>query len=118
MAARTAHDFLPLTHASLQLMLAVTAGHCHGYAIRKEVERRTNGQVRLWPTSLYRTISALMDGGLLEEDPGQPVSDDDRNRRLYRLTPLGRDVLSEEVARLEAIVARARGLEVSVVKRG
>jgi len=102
---------LPLKPAALHLLLAVAGGHRHAYAIRKDVERQTGGRVRLWPTSLYRTIAALSAQGLLEEDPDQPPQDDDRNRRLYRLTPLGRQTLVEELSRLRALVERTRDLE-------
>ena len=102
---------LPLKPAPLHLLLAVAGGHRHGYAIRKEVERQTGGRLRLWPTSLYRTIAALLEHGLLEEDPAASPADDDRARRLYRLTPRGRQVLADELVRLRALVDHARGLE-------
>ena len=105
-------SLLPLKPAPLHLLLAVAGGHRHAYAIRKEVERQTGGRVRLWPTSLYRTIAALSEQGLLEEDPDQAPEDDDRNRRLYRLTPRGRQALAAELARLRALVDSTRDLEV------
>jgi DNA-binding PadR family transcriptional regulator len=103
---------LPLKPAPLHLLLAVAGGHCHAYAIRKEVERQTGGRLRLWPTTLYRTVAALIEHGLLEEDSEAPPADGDRARRLYRLTPRGRQVLGDEIARLGALLQHARGLEV------
>ena len=104
-------SLLPLKPAPFHLLLAVAGGHRHAYAIRKDVERQTGGRVRLWPTSLYRTIAALAEQGLLEEDPDQPPQDDDRNRRLYRLTPRGRQALAAELARLRTLVDSTRELQ-------
>lgn len=103
-------DFLPMKQHSLHVLIAVAAGRRHGYAIRKDVEERTGGHIRLWPTTLYRTISALLDSGLLEDDPESDPVNDDRNRKLYRITPLGRLVLRAEIARLESLVQDARRL--------
>jgi len=100
---------LPLKPASFHVLLAVAGGFEHGYAIRKEVERRTAGQVRLWPATLYGTIAELLKAGLLEEDAGR-ASDDDRSRRFYRLSGFGRKVLRAELSRLESLVAEGRQL--------
>jgi len=109
---------LPLKPAPFHLLLAVAGGHRHAYAIRKEVERQTGGQVRLWPTSLYRTIAALTEQALIEEDPDQLPEDDDRNRRLYRLTPRGRQALAAELARLRALVDGTRDLQARLDREG
>ncbi len=89
-------------------MLTVADGERHGYAIRQEVEERTEGRVRLWPTTLYGAIAKLVDASLLEEAPGTLRADDDPRRRYYQLTAFGHAVLDEEVARLEALVNTAR----------
>jgi DNA-binding PadR family transcriptional regulator len=95
---------------SLQILLAVAGGHHHGYAIRQEVESRTEGRVRLWPATLYGTLSQLTDEGLLEETETPPagVVDDDSRRRYYRLTRSGERALEAETRRLEALVEYAR----------
>jgi DNA-binding PadR family transcriptional regulator len=103
-------DFLPLKQHSLHVLIAVAADERHGYAIRKDVERRSEGRIRLWPTTLYRTISELLDAELLEDDPASDPEKDDRNRKLYRITGLGRQVLAAEVARLESVVRDVRRL--------
>jgi DNA-binding PadR family transcriptional regulator len=106
-----AADFLPLKYTWLEVLLAVAGGHRHGYAIRKDVERRTDGGLTLWPTSLYRTVNGLLESGLLEDDPSGDSLHSDRNQRFYQLTALGQEVLAAEVARLESLVRAARGLE-------
>ncbi|HSR52359.1 MAG TPA: helix-turn-helix transcriptional regulator [Acidobacteriota bacterium] len=96
---------MPLKEVSFHLLLAVADGAAHGYAMRKEVEDRTQGAIRLWPTTLYGTLRGLVEDGLLEERADQ---DDPRGKRSYRLTGLGRDVLAAETRRLEGLVRLAR----------
>lgn len=105
-------DFLPLKPVWLHLLLAMASGHRHGYAMRKEVERRTEGRLKIWPPTLYRGLAGLMEAGLVEDDPGGPTSDGDRERKLYCITPLGQRVLAAELRRLEALVQEARTLEI------
>lgn len=101
--------FLPLKSAWLQILMAVAGGHRHGYAIRKEVEERTGGRVKLWPATLYGALGQLRDAGLLAEtDDAGDVEDDDARRRYYELTEEGRAVLAAEVRRLEELVLLAR----------
>jgi len=52
----------------------------------------------------------MLDDGLIEESERRPAADlDDRRRRYYRITSLGRRVARAETARLEALVAEAKG---------
>ena len=106
---RDVDHFLPLTAPMLHTLLALADGEKHGYAIIKEIARRTGDGVRLGAGTLYTLVKrALADGLILEsDDRPDPALDDDR-RRYYGLTPLGRRVAEAEVARLEAIVRMAR----------
>lgn len=99
--------FLPLKPVRFHVLLAVAAGDRHGYAIRKRVETRTDGRLKLWPTTLYGTLHALAEEGLLVE--AETADDDGRQRRFYGLTELGEEVLAAETARLEELVRAARG---------
>jgi DNA-binding PadR family transcriptional regulator len=104
-----AQSFLPLTPPTLHTLVALADGDKHGYAILKEVARRTDGQVRLSAGTLYAIIRrAEADGLMVETDERPDIAVDDERRRYYRLTPLGRRVAAAEIARLEAIVEMAR----------
>ena len=105
-------ELLPLKPVWLHLLLAMASGHCHGYAMRKDVERRTDGQLKIWPPTLYRGLAGLTDAGLVEEDPEGSAADGDRERKLYRITPLGRQALAAEMRRLESLVQEARILDI------
>jgi DNA-binding PadR family transcriptional regulator len=102
-------DHLPLTPVVLHILLAVAAGERHGYAIAQEVEELTGGDVRMGPGTLYGSIQRMLASGLIEEAaPRAARGDEDRARRYYRATTLGRRVLDRELERLARVVEHAR----------
>jgi DNA-binding PadR family transcriptional regulator len=108
---RDPNDLLPLTPAMLHVLLALADGEKHGYAILKEVSRRTGGAVSLGAGTLYALIKRLLADGLIAETDDRPdPSLDDERRRYYRLAAFGREVAVAEVRRLEGIVTHARTL--------
>jgi DNA-binding PadR family transcriptional regulator len=96
------------------LLLALSEGERHGYALISDVERLTDGAVRLGPGTLYRSLQRMRVDGLIEElDDTGPI--DDRRaerRRSYRITEAGRDAARAEARRLAVLVdaAKHRGL--------
>ena len=51
----------PLSPAVLHILLALSDGAAHGYAIKQEAEARSEGTVRLGPGTLYTAIQRLLD---------------------------------------------------------
>jgi DNA-binding PadR family transcriptional regulator len=105
-AAPDAH--LPLTPATFHILLSLSDGERHGYAIMSEVRERTRGTVKLGPGTLYTALKRLVDSGVVLEAGERSGRDDDERRRYYRLTPLGRAVARAEARRLEEMVRLAR----------
>lgn len=102
-------DVLPLTPAVFQILLVLSDGERHGYAIMKEVEANTGGQMQLGPGTLYRSIKRMLADGLIEESDERPdPALDDERRRYYRLTALGRRVGTAEAERLAGLVRLAQ----------
>jgi DNA-binding PadR family transcriptional regulator len=100
---------LPLTPAMFHVLLALADDEMHGYAILKEVERRTEGKVRLSAGTLYGIIKRLNGEGWIVESSKRPAAGlDDERRRYYRLTELGRRVAVTEARRLEELLEMAR----------
>lgn len=94
--------------AWFHILLALADGAQHGFAIRQSVEARTEGGVKLYPATLYGSLRALSEAGLIEALEGEDDPDDDQRRRYYDLTPAGREALRDEVARLQQLVDEAR----------
>jgi DNA-binding PadR family transcriptional regulator len=100
---------LPLTPPAFHVLLALAGRELHGYGIRRDVERRTDGQVVLGPGTLYGLIKRLLADGLIDESGERPDPEfDDERRRYYRLTDFGLRVASAEAERLERLVQEAR----------
>lgn len=97
--------FLPLPQVWFDILLALTSGDLHGYAVMQEVARQ--GDAGLHPGTLYRALARLLESALIVELDERPANDDER-RRYYRLSELGRAVARAEGARLTRLVERAR----------
>src|SRR5260370_40319355 len=99
--------FLPLAPATLHILLALAAEDLHGYGSMQEVARQSDARYKLGPGTLYDNLQRLMKQGLVEE-VRRRAGDEGSRRRYYRLSPLGRGVLSAEIVRLEGVVREAR----------
>jgi len=99
----------PMTNAEFHILLALSRGDKHGYAIMKWVEENPAATLRLGPATLYRTIRTMLEKGLIEELGERPdPQDDDGRRRYYRITGSGRVCAIEETERLANMVSLAR----------
>src|SRR5713101_7813113 len=98
---------LPLSAASLHILLSLAADDLHGYGIMQEVLRQSQGQYKLGPGTLYDNLQKLIERRFVQE-LGHRAEDDDPRRRYYRLTSRGRGVLAAEVARLEGVVREGK----------
>jgi DNA-binding PadR family transcriptional regulator len=107
------NDFLPLTPAVFNILLALADGEKHGYAIMLEVEANTGAAVKMGPGTLYGSLKRMLGAGLIIESDERPdPALDDQRRRYYTLSGLGRRVLQAEAQRLanQAALARRKGL--------
>ena len=104
----TPTQFLPLPQAQFHVLVALTEGERHGYAIMQSVEESSSGLVRMGPATLYGTLKRVCDSGLAEELAQRPDPDGDQRRRYYRLTALGREVCLAESDRLDDLITRSR----------
>ena len=96
-----------------QILLALAGGPLHGTAVMEEVLKRTGGEMKLWPATLYGSLRDLESEGWIEEaeTPSDAPTEGGR-RRFYALTAAGREVLAGEARRLEHYVRVARAREV------
>ncbi len=100
----------PLTPAVFHILLSLSAGERHGYAIMQEVAAESGGAVKMGPGTLYGTLKRMLDGGLVAEsgERRDPAMNEER-RRYYRITADGRQAAAVEARRLDTLVRSARG---------
>lgn len=92
-----------------QILLALSADPLHGTAVMEEVLDRTEGEMKLWPGTLYGSLRELdHEGWIREVDAPDDAPTEGGKRRFYELTAAGRDVLADEVRRLARWVEAAR----------
>jgi DNA-binding PadR family transcriptional regulator len=84
------------------ILLTLSGGAKHGYAIQQEIARRAN--VRLGPGTLYGAIARLEDAGHIVGEDGE------ERRRPYRITPSGRAHLSSRLTHARTIVSWAKSV--------
>lgn len=101
---------LPLTHIVYHVLLSLSQGEKHGYAIIKDVASRTRGALEIEAGTLYAAVKRMTEDELIQEVAAPPGTDS--RRRYYSVTPLGRQVLRAESLRLEAMVELARDAHV------
>jgi DNA-binding PadR family transcriptional regulator len=99
----------PLTPAVFHILLALSNGERHGYAIMKQVEADSQGQVKMGPGTLYGSLKRMLEAGLVQESGKRvdPQMDDER-RIYYQITGAGSETLTAELDRYRHIVNLAQ----------
>jgi DNA-binding PadR family transcriptional regulator len=101
----------PLKPQWFHILLALGGRDLHGYGIQRAVLEQTDGEMRLWPAMLYRSLGTLEEAGLIRPVPTPAEEPDDERRQYYAITAAGRDRLREETSMLARWVESARELE-------
>lgn len=98
-----------LTPVIYHTLLVLSREPLHGYAVSQEVERLSDGRIRMGPGTLYGTLQRLRDSGWLDDaDDVEARGAHADRRRYYRLTDDGRKVLEAEVRRLGRAIELAK----------
>lgn len=94
--------YVPMTETAFYILYHLQQER-HGYDITQKTKEVTNGQVVISPGTMYGTLSKMEKDGLIDL-----VREEDK-RKLYRITPVGREILKIEVARIERLYRNSRG---------
>lgn len=97
----TAEPSTPLTPAVFHVLLALSEGPLHGYAIMQRAEE-VSGQ-SMGPGTIYGSLQRLDEAGWVDEVETEP--DDPRRGRSFELTEAGRDALAREARRITRLAA-------------
>ena len=110
-AKRDPAAHVPLSDLSFHILLALGQESLHGYAIGKEIERRSQGRLNPTTGSLYQALRRLHRDGLIQEAQ-RPAMDEGRDtrRQYFSLTVFGKDVFALEAQRLDDLLSVARNV--------
>ncbi|MBV9805390.1 MAG: helix-turn-helix transcriptional regulator [Solirubrobacterales bacterium] len=95
-----------MTESTYYILASLYGERRHGYAIIKEVERLSGGDVRVPVGTLYGALDRLLKTGLVALDGEEIV--DGRARRYYTVTGVGERELLEEADRLRRAARAVR----------
>lgn len=97
----------PLTPAVFHILLSLTDGPLHGYAIMQSVEKTAG--LQMGPGTIYGSVQRMEDAGLLRDiAEGSSGTTATERRRYYEMTDGGREALTAEAARLARIADLVR----------
>ena len=91
-------QFKNLTEPMYYILLALSEPQ-YGYGIMQEVERRTEGRVKIGAGTLYNLLARFEEEKFIVQ-----LSEEDR-RKTYALTDEGIKILTEEYQRLKQLVS-------------
>lgn len=91
------------------ILLSLAAQDRHGSGVMRDVLELTDGELKLWPVTLYGSLDELCEQGWIRALDAPPASanDDSARKRWFRITASGKRALSAEVNRLRGTVAVA-----------
>ena len=103
-------DAKDLLHGTLDLLVlrALAGEPMHGFALSKWIDERTNGDLGIADSALYKALHRLEDAGAVHAEWG--ASDNNRRAKYYSLTAKGRRQLRDEVATWKHYVATVTGI--------
>ena len=108
MSPRDPVERLPLSLPVFQVLLSLSEGPMHGYALLTDIQARTNTEVQLGAGTLYAAIKRMADADMVEEcKPPAGEVDVDARRRYYRITKHGRALARAEAERIQELARLA-----------
>lgn len=85
--------FIPMSETMFYILSSLSEER-HGYGIMQHVDRLTNGRIILGAGTVYQTLSKLEKEGLIV------VTSETERKKLYIITPIGKEILTIEASRI------------------
>ena len=85
--------YVPMTETGFYILLCLKRPN-HGYGIVQQVDRITDGEIRLTPGTMYGSLSKMEKDGLIR------FVREEEKRKIYQITDLGTEVLELELKTL------------------
>ena len=102
MARKDSIDIGELTDSAFYILASVIEEK-HGYLIMKTIEKLTDDKVIIGPASLYTTLKKLLAANLVELN-----TDTGDNKKVYKITNKGREMLIKEIERKKQMIKFAQ----------
>ena len=93
--------YVPMTETGFYILLCLKRPN-HGYRIVQQVDRITDGEIRLTPGTMYGSLSKMEKDGLIR------FVREEEKRKIYQITDLGTEVLELELKRIDRLYRNAR----------
>ena len=98
--------FLPLSETTFYTMTCLAEEPMHGYVLMQRVKETSQGTVHIGAGTLYTIFSNLEKENLI-----QMISEVNR-RKSYALTPKGKQVLLQQIHRIQIMASNGRNVMV------
>ncbi len=85
--------YIPMSETMFYILLSLKQER-HGYAIMQHVKELTKRRIILGAGTVYSSLGKLESDGLIGS------AREEERRKIYVITPLGREILREETARI------------------
>lgn len=94
---------IALTEAVFYTLLSLLEP-LHGYGIMQNAENWSQGRIKLAAGTLYGALNTMLDRGWIIALPEEENS----RKKEYLITPKGREILEQEMQRLEELVTNGK----------
>jgi DNA-binding PadR family transcriptional regulator len=98
---KTIRKYLPLSESTYYILLTLVEP-LHGYGVMQKTEQISKGAVTIGPGTLYGAFSTL------EKEDLIVMTGQEARRKIYTLTEKGRQVLLEQIRRIEMMAENGR----------
>jgi DNA-binding PadR family transcriptional regulator len=95
--------YIPMSETMFYILFSLKQER-HGYAIMQHVKKLTEGRIILGAGTVYSSLGKLESDGLIES------AREEERRKIYTITPLGNEILQEEIARITELYNNVRDL--------
>ncbi len=102
MEERIRRIYVPMTETGFYILFCLQTPQ-HGYGIGQQVKQMTGNAVSISPGTMYGTLSKMEKDGLIA------FYAEEEKRKLYQITPLGREILALEISRIERLYKNSKG---------
>ena len=97
--------YVPMTESGFYILFCLQTPQ-HGYGISQRVKEMTAGAISISAGTMYGTLSKMENDGLIA------FCREEEKRKLYQITGLGREVLDNELKRIERLYKNSKGVDI------